>query len=250
MDPRISARRTEVTRAQGRRRLRVVLIGILGTAVLVGLWYVVAHTTLFAARVVTVVGATRETSAQVAAVAGLAARPPLLDVHAATVARAIETLPWVRTATVHVQWPDGVHIVISEETPRLAVSLGAGHWASVAADGRVLANSAAQPAGLLVLHTLAPVGTIGSTLSAKDQAGLAVATTLPASFIAQVTAVTVEPGGWVQLSMTTPITVDIGTATQLGAKYEDVTSILAGTTLHDGDVIDVSVPGAPTVTGG
>jgi hypothetical protein len=29
-----------------------------------------------------------------------------------------------------------------------------------------------------------------------------------------------------------------------------VTSILAGATLHNGDVIDVSVPDAPTVTAG
>jgi hypothetical protein len=48
--------------------------------------------------------------------------------------------------------------------------------------------------------------------------------------------------------MTTPVVVDIGTTSQLSAKYEDVSSILAGAALHDGDVIDVSVPDAPTVT--
>ena len=78
--------------------------------------------------------------------------------------------------------------------------------------------------------------------------GLLVATTLPPSFAAQVTGVTVEPGGWVQLAMTTPIVVNIGSGTQLEAKYEDVSSILAGATLQSGDVIDVSVPRAPTVT--
>ena len=86
-------------------------------------------------------------------------------------------------------------------------------------------------------------------LPASDDAGLDVASTLPASFAAQVTGVTVEPAGWVQLSMTTPIAVDVGAATQLTAKYEDVSSILAGAKLHNGDVIDVSVPDAPTVTG-
>ena len=45
--------------------------------------------------------------------------------------------------------------------------------------------------------------------------------------------------------MTTPILVDIGTATQLTAKYEDVSALLAGATLHNGDVIDVSVPRCP-----
>ena len=93
-------------------------------------------------------------------------------------------------------------------------------------------------------------GQPGSVLPAKDAAGLAVASTLPASFAAQVTAVTIEPAGWVQLALTTPIVVNIGTATELPAKYEDVSSILAGATLHNGDVIDVSVPQAPTVTSG
>ena len=65
-----------------------------------------------------------------------------------------------------------------------------------------------------------------------------------------VTGVTVEPAGWVQLTMTTPIVVDLGSASQLSAKYEDVSSILAGATLHSGDVIDVSIPKAPTVTPG
>jgi hypothetical protein len=43
--------------------------------------------------------------------------------------------------------------------------------------------------------------------------------------------------------------VDIGDASQLQAKYEDVSAALAGATLHDGDIIDVSVPGAMSVTG-
>ena len=64
------------------------------------------------------------------------------------------------------------------------------------------------------------------------------------------TGVTVEPAGWVQLVLTTPIVVDIGTPVELTAKYEDVSSILSGATLHNGDVIDVSVPDAPTVTTG
>ncbi len=76
------------------------------------------------------------------------------------------------------------------------------------------------------------------------------ASSLPASFAAQVTQVTVEPAGWVQLALTTPIVVDIGTAAELTAKYEDVSSILSGATLHNGDVIDVSVPDAPTVSAG
>ena len=244
----MSARRTAVIREQGRRRLRIVVIGLAGSAVLVVAWFLL-HAPLFGARSVTVTGNAHESAAQVIDQAGLASQPPLLDVDAGATAARIEQLPWVRAASVGVSWPDGVHIRITEETPRFAVSESGGHWATVSTDGRVLSVSVAREDGLLLLSVPQPPGAPGSVLPARDDAALDVASTLPASFAAQVTGVTVEPAGWVQLSMTTPIAVDIGTATQLTAKYEDVSSILAGATLHNGDVIDVSVPDAPTVTG-
>jgi cell division protein FtsQ len=244
----MSARRTAVIREQGRRRLYILAIALAGTAVLIGTWFLL-HTPLFGARAVTVIGNVHETATQVIDQAGLASQPPLLDVDAGATAARIEQLPWVRSASVSVSWPDGVHIRVAEEAPRFVVSEAGGHWATVSADGRVLAVSVAREDGLMLLTVPQPPGAPGSVLPARDDAGLDVASTLPASFAAQVTGVTVEPAGWVQLSMTTPIAVDVGTATQLTAKYEDVSSILAGATLHNGDVIDVSVPGAPTVTG-
>ena len=101
---------------------------------------------------------------------------------------------------------------------------------------------------MLLLTVPAAPGAPGTSLPARDAAGLRVGGSLPGSFAAQVTEVTVEPKGWVQLAMTTPVLVDIGSTSQLTEKYEDVSSILAGATLHNGDVIDVSVPDAPTVT--
>ena len=215
---------------------------------LVGAWFLI-HSPLFSARSVSVKGNVHESAAQVIEQAGLASQPPLLDVNAGAAAARIEQLPWIRSASVDVSWPDGVHITVSEETPRLVVSEPGGRWATLSAGGRVLAVSTVRPPGLVVLTVPQSPGAPGSVLPARDDSGLDVASTLPASFAAQVTGVTVEPAGWVQLSMTTPIAVDIGTATQLTAKYEDVSSILAGATLHNGDVIDVSVPDAPTVTG-
>ena len=249
MDPRMSARRTAVLREQGRRRFRVLVIGLAGVACLVGAWFLV-HTPLFSARSVTVTGNVHESAAQIVAQAGLATHPPLLDVNAGAAAARIEQLPWVRSATVHVSWPDGVHIAVTEETPRFVVSAPGGTWDSLSGDGRVLAESATRPPGLLLLTVPQAPGSPGTVLSSKDATALRVATTLPASFAAQVAGVTVEPAGWVQLAMTTPIVVDLGSAAQLSAKYEDVSSILAGATLHDGDVIDVSVPDAPTVSAG
>ena len=249
MDPRISARHTAVIREQGRRRLAIGGAALGVVVLVVGGWFLL-HTPLFAARSVTVTGNVHETAAQVVSQAGLANRPPLLDVNTGAAAARVEQLPWVQKATVQVSWPDGVHIAVTEETPRFTATTATGTWESLSNDGRVLDESATRPAGLLLLTVPQPPGAPGTVLSAKDAAGLEVAASLPASFVAQVTGVTVEPAGWVQLTLTTPVAVDIGTATQLTAKYEDVSAILAGASLHNGDVIDVSVPDAPTVTSG
>jgi hypothetical protein len=249
MDPRISARRDEVTRQQGRQRLRVVAVLVALSLLLVGGWSLL-HSSLFSARALTVVGATHETTAQIAVAARLADHPPLLDVNTGAAVLGLERLPWVRTAKVSVHWPDGVRVVVAEWVPQLVMGTPNGRWAELSAGGRVLAVVATRPPGLIEVSGPQPAGVPGSTLGVPDQVGLRVAATLPVSFRAQVTAVHVEPGGWVQLALTTPIVVDIGTASQLPAKYEDVSSLLAGATLHVGDVIDVSVPDAPTVTGG
>jgi cell division septal protein FtsQ len=227
----------------------VVVAGLIGTAVVVGIWLVLTQTPIFGARAVTVVGASHETDAQVVAAAGLANHPPLFKLNTASAVRGVEQLPWVRSASVSVHWPDGVKIVVQEEVPRLVMAESGNQYAEISTDGRVLATSATRPVGLLAFGGPALPSAVGSSLGAKDAIGLSVASTLPASFSGQVTGVTVEPGGWVQLALTTPVVVDIGSDTQLQAKYEDVSAILAGATLHDGDIIDVSVPDAPTVTG-
>jgi cell division septal protein FtsQ len=248
IDPRISARRTEIAREQGRRRARLVGIGLVVLAALFGIWSLL-HSSLFSVRSVSVVGATHETTAQIEAAAGLTDHPPLLDVDTGAAARGIERLPWVRLAWVTVHWPDGVQVLVAQETPRFVMVAAGGKWAELTGSGRVLADVTARPPGLIEVAGPQAPGAPGTVLGAADQLGLHIGTTLPRSFRAQVTLVTVESGGWVQLGMTTPILVNIGDGTQLGAKYEDVSSLLAGAPLHNGDVIDVSVPSAPTVTG-
>ena len=203
-----------------------------------------AHSPIFGARAVTVSGAVHSRRRGRASQAGLAGHPPLLDVDPGAVAARIEQLPWVRRRRSTWQWPDGVHIAVTEEAPRspwrpAGGRLGLGERRRT---GRWPVSPARPPGLVLADGPGGSPGGPGSMLPARDAAGLRVATTLPASFAAQVTAVTVEPAGWVQLALIDPVTVDIGSPAELTAKYEDVSSILAGATLHSGDVIDVSVP--------
>ena len=93
----------------------------------VGGWFLL-HSPLFAARSITVTGAVHETAAQVVAAAGLASHPPLLDVDGGSGRRghrAAALGPLGHGA--HVSWPDGVHIAVTEETPRLVIGRAGQH---------------------------------------------------------------------------------------------------------------------------
>lgn len=245
IDPRIRERRTEVLRAQATRRLRVALAVLVVVLLAVGAWFAL-HSRIFAARVVTVVGAGHTPTAEIIAAAGLTDHPPLIDVTGAAAA-GVERLPWVATATVSREWPDGVRVTVVERTPVAAVALAAPAGTSALVDrtGRVLADTAQVPAGLVTLGGTGAPGAPGTTLAGAS-AALRVAASLPKAFAAQVTEV-VQSGGQVTLHLTSPLTVDLGSTVDLHQKYEDVAAILGGSSLVAGDVIDVSAPGQPVV---
>ena len=246
IDPRIRARRAQVLHTQARRRLRWTL-GVTAVLVMVAGGWLVLHSRLLSARVVTVVGSAHTPAADVIAAGGLTRDPPLIDVGGATAAR-IEELPWVAKATVQRNWPDGVRVVVVERTPVAVVAetAPAKGWALVDRSGKVLADVAQPPAGLVQVAGTAPPGLPGSTVTGT-RAALAVASTLPKAFAAQVTQVQETAGGDVTLHLTSPLTVYLGSTASLHEKYEDTAAVLAGASLASGDVIDVSVPDAPVV---
>jgi len=245
IDPRIRQRRAAVARGAGRRRLVRVLLAVLVVALGADAWFAL-HSSLLSARVVVVRGAVHTTRPEILAAGGLAAEPPLVDVDPGRASRALEHLPWVGRAVVTRQWPDQVTVTVTERVPKAVVERADRRWAEVDGTGRVLAVTAAPPAGLVHLGLPGPA-TTGTQLGPAAGPVLMVADTLPAAFAAQVATISSSPGG-VDLTFTAPLRVELGPPVDLPAKYEDVAALLAGATLHDGDVIDVRVPGSPTVT--
>jgi cell division protein FtsQ len=247
IDPRLRERRVEVTRARGRRRLYLLIAAVGFVGVCVGGWFA-AHSSLLSAKVVTVSGSVHTPDNVVLATAGLTHQPPLVSVDPSATAESLERLPWVAHATVSRSWPDGVHITIVERVPIGVMPGPNGSWAELDRTGKVLAVVGQAPAGLARFDAQGTVPSPGKSVSGAA-AALAVARSLPVAFRAQVATIS-QQSGQVKLTLTSPLTVVLGTTSELTAKYEDVAAILAGATLHVGDTIDVSSPASPTVTPG
>lgn len=220
--------------------LLIVALGV-GTSMLL-------HSSLFSARVIRVTGATHTPDSVVLTTAGLIGHPPLIDVNTSEAANALDRLAWVKTATVTLEWPDGVKVALSERTPVASVGGSGGKWALVDRYGRVLEVGTGPFSGVpqLVGRSLSLVP--GSFLKGFGPA-LLVASTLPKAFVAQVAQVIELPGERLELKLSEPIDVMLGSGADLGQKYEDVASIIAGASLKAGDTIDVSVPSSPTISG-
>jgi len=243
--PRVAARRVAVERRHSRRKM-VVLITLAVISILAAALWPLAHSRFLSARVLRVEGNRHTPTAVVLSAAGLSGHPPMIDVNAGADARAIEALPWVASATVHTQWPDGVVVHVSERRAVAVVAVGHG-VAVLDRTGRVLADVGSAPVGLVRLQSVGSPGVPGTTI--KRAAGcLSVAAALPPAFAGLVQAVSPSPGGGVDLALSNGVGVILGPPTQLPAKFEDVASLLAGAALPVGSVIDVSVPPSPAVS--
>jgi cell division protein FtsQ len=235
-----------------RRRLVVIAVTLAVLLALTAAGDAALHSRLLAASTVSVTGERHETPHQVLDASGLAGAPSMLSVDPGLVAARIErTFPWVSSVIVAKHWPHTVSIAVTERT---AVAEVPGPKASIVlvdVTGRRLGPIAPHQVLPRLEYTEAPgqPAASPSTLANAAVPGLLVAATLPPAFKSQVAVIQVNAAGWVTLHLTTPVSFVLGPASNLGAKYEDVAAVIARTTLHVGDVVDVSVPQAMTVTG-
>jgi cell division protein FtsQ len=208
------------------------------------------HSRLFSATNVVVTGARHESTASIESATGLVHAPALLGLNTAAIAAKIDaTFPWVESAQVSKSWPHTVDIRITERRPVAEIRTNGGRWELVDVTGHRLGPIGGQRLPRL-LYTARPAAQRRPILPAAATPGLLVAATLPAAFAWQVADVQVSGQGWVTLYLDTPVSFVLGPANDLGAKYEDVAAVIASTTLHTGDVVDVSEPRAMTVTQG
>lgn len=244
IDPRIRARRIEVQRQTGRRRLQrlvdlaalvVVALGFAGA-----LW-----TPLLDVDEVLVTGAAHTGAALVLERAGVAPGDPLVTVDLVSVGERIAELPWV--AEVHLERGVDGHVSLEVRERTAVASLGLGATAMlVDRAGRVLGPAGDRPVGgpFVVLTGMGPAPAVGAYLpAAADALALAaeVAAVAPGSLatldIAGRTGTLVQGGE-----------VRFGDGRQLDAKARSLRTVLDQVDLTCLAVLDLRLPGSPVLT--
>jgi len=127
VDPRFRRRWAEARRAEGRRRLRV-LVCLLFVMGLLGGVLGVLHSPLMRVRHVVVEGNVHTPSASVLVAADLMGRAPTLMVDAGSRRErlAVEALPWVATASFATRWPWTVVVTVKERVPVAVIDVTGG----------------------------------------------------------------------------------------------------------------------------
>lgn len=249
MDPRIRARRVQVTMDEGRRRLRLLLVAAAVIAILGGTAGAVRSPLLDVDKV-ELVGAEHTQRAEVLRATGLDDAPQMVDVEPNRLASRVRALPWVRTAKVERHWPNQVSIAITERKPVAALSVKGG-WLLVDGTGRVLSR-ADSPAPNMVTITAGPSAAPlrpGQELPAPLDRVTALVSSLPAEVLplAHQVSLTKAAGLEMRSAAAGPV-IRLGPADDLDDKVEAVRAVIAGVDLRRVAVIDVRVPSAPVLT--
>jgi cell division protein FtsQ len=247
-DPRIAARRIEVKRTEGRKRLRRLLVGMAALAAIAAAG-LSTRTPLLDVDHVRITGAERVPADELAAIAndaGVARGEPLVQVDSGDVEDALEALPGIASADVQRRWPGTVAIHVVERAPVASITTPGG-VAVVAADGVVLDVLPAAPVWAVALDGVSVDPEPGARVDAPEL--LEVAAALPPALAAEVVAVATA-GPELQLRLRDPegAVARLGDVDELDDKLVAVATALDQIELACLLTIDARVPSAPAVT--
>jgi cell division protein FtsQ len=232
-------------RAGGRRprtRWRAAFFALAGVAIVVGVGWALLGDRVFVVRSVTVTGTHLLASGQVIEAANVPLGTPLLRVDAGTVARRVEALNDVASASVSEDWPDHLVIAVTERVPAMAVRMAGGGYDLVDPSGVIVRMTKTPPAALPVFVTSLPGSALRGNPAVTAAAGvLGELEPWLARQVAQVRAVPVTAGPeQVTLNLRDGKTVQWGSTDNAAQKNRELSILLPGK-IHE---IDVSAPGA------
>jgi cell division protein FtsQ len=250
IDPRIRARRIAVQRDEGRKRLRRVAIAGAAVLALAGLWGL-TRTPLLDVDHIEVAGAANSGAEAVVATSTIERGGALVTAPLGRAADRIAALPWVETVEVSRRWPGTVVIEVVERRPVAYVPATKG-VVLVDRAGRQLATAEAPPAELLRLDVAAIAPAPGASLPSRTRAVLDLAGTVPSSLTGRVVALRTERDGTISGTVRLRNDADahllLGSATQTGAKWLALATVLDGADPARLATIDLRVPAAPALT--
>ncbi|MFI5046075.1 MAG: cell division protein FtsQ/DivIB [Acidimicrobiia bacterium] len=225
-------------RVARRRRLAVVVGALLvvGTAA-----WMVSRSPLLDVDHVVVQGNARVAPEEILASSGVAPGDAMVWLDRGGAARAIEALPWIRTAQVHREWPGTVDITVRERVAVGWVDAGDGRALVVDGAGRALEVDAAAPPGLPELLEVAPAP-VGASISPSGGAWLA--GHLTTDELAAIRSISVVDQH-ATLVVTSGQEVRFGRLTQVGQKMLAAIAVLLQPGIGTATYIDVSAPSTP-----
>jgi cell division protein FtsQ len=244
--PRFRARRIEVKRSEGRKRLRRV-IALAALAGLIASGYVATRSPLLDLDSVVVNGAVKTDTAAVAAAGGLRTGRPMTDLDVDRARTAIAALPWVDTVQVRRKWPGTVDVDITERRAVAALATDEGAWLVLDATGRVLDEAAARPADLPALATLGPAVAPGGSVPVAEPA-LALSGYITPDLRAWFVTIVTNPDGTLEADLSGGIRVVFGSQAHLRDKTIGLATVLTRVDLSNLDRIDLTVPSSPVLT--
>jgi cell division protein FtsQ len=216
---------------------------VVAVAALVGgVAWALLGSSFFVVRSVQVSGAGSIPRQQVLAAARVKIGTPLIRVDAAAVARRVDKITRVQSATVRRSWPDSIVIAVVPRRPTFLVRAGRGYDV-IDSYGVMLGRAARPRPGLVRLR--APTGPVTALRGdAEVLAAGAVVRGLPGWLRHKLAEVRVRQGSGVILMLRPHVTVVWGSAVRAEAKAAEVAVLLR----TNASYYDVSDPGS-AVTG-
>ena len=250
IDPRLRRRRIAVRRAEGRRRLRLLVVVMLVAGVGVGGWFA-TQSRLLDLDHVEITGVGPAQAALIEAAMGLEYGMPLLDLDRSAIEAAVTEIAWVESATVARDWPGTINIGVVARQAVALMPRGDGSHVLVDADGVAIAVTPGTtvPSAMPIV-AVRPEGSLGDI---QDHAApaLAVVASLPDDLASWVEAIKIDESRLrpsVVLVLVGNATADLGPAEDLDDKLDAVRAVLGGVELECLATIDARVPDHPTVT--
>ena len=263
VDPRMRARRVAVLRAEGRRRLRILLVA-LGVILAAAAAWGVSLTPLLDVDRMAVSGIDPADRAEILESSQLSVGMPMVFLDVDDAQRSIAALPWVRSARVWRDWPATVRIAVDPRVPAAVVPARGGRTALIDAYGYAIgwgpapAGPDAQAGGsdptagsrvAALPHVSVPFsGQLGDIHTSAD-GPLAVVAAMPDDLRAWVRTVTPGEGqDRIVLELIGGATAVLGDPVLIDDKISALRAVLATADLECITTIDVTMPDIATVT--